>query len=182
VVVWCLGAIVMRRLTILILAITTFLSSCNNTPDLTEDEIYTVLNEIITDDSSHFESPLCATFEKPPFNNRAKKEFTSYNLKFIDRQINLFSGMIIKPNKIKRAGWRVLVKRNISPFTKIIPTCTDTIFHSYFSFPIISADRKKVILKIGSDGAFMSGGYGTYLFEKINNKWILTDSWDTIIV
>ncbi|MBA3682708.1 MAG: hypothetical protein H0W73_16335 [Bacteroidetes bacterium] len=172
----------MRRLTTLILAITAFFISCNRNPDLTEEEIYTILNEIITDDSVQFAQTLCATFEKPPLNNRAKKEFTSDDLIFIDRQISLFSKMTIKPNKIKRAGWKVLVKRNISPFTKSIPTRSDTIFHSYFSFPIISADRKKVILEIGSGGVFMGGANGTYLFQKINNKWVLKDSWNIIIV
>lgn len=149
---------------------------------MTEEEIYTILNEIITDDSVRFSSTLSATFEKSPLDRRAQNHFTSDDLKFIHRQIDHLSEMKIQPNKIKRTGWRVLQKRNVSPFAKTIPNRSDTILHCYFTFPIISADRKKVILKIGHGGGYMVGGHETYLFEKINSKWVLKDTWDIIIV
>ena len=149
---------------------------------MTEDEIYSVLNEIITDDSVRFFSTLCSTFEKPSLDNRTKKIFSDDDLNFIQRQIDVLSNMTIKPDKIKRAGWRTLEKKNISPYAKTIPTCSDTIMHSYFSFPLISSDRKKVIFKIGHGGGFMVGGQEIYLFEKKNNKWVLIDTWDVIVV
>ena len=171
----------MKQVTVLILLISALFSSCNPASDLNEDDVYTILNEIITDDSVQFSMPLCAIFKKPPLNNKVQNSFTDDDIKFIYRQIERLSRMKIQPNKIKRAGWRVLEKRNISPFAKIILTESDSILHSYFSFPIISSDRKKVILEIGNRGVFMGGGHGTYLFVKENNRWVLKDSWDIVI-
>lgn len=171
------------RIATIIIAILTFIfQSCNQTKDLTDDEIFSIMNEIITDDSVQFSPTVRATFNKPTLDKEVKNILSPEDLKFIEKQISLFSDLHIKPDKLKRTDWRILVKRKISPYVNIIPNQSDSIHHSYFSLPIISSDRQKVIITIGSAGCFMCGGHGTYLYEKVNGKWRQTKSWDVIIV
>jgi hypothetical protein len=147
---------------------------------LTEDEIYSILNEIITDDSSHFHIyDLASHFKEPTIDHHVVNRFDYIELRFVNKQLDRFQNMSIKPNSIKRTGWRSLVKKNLSPFAEIKKIRSDTAFYyEYFSFPIISADRKKVIVTKGSDGAPFAAGSGTYLYINYNGHWHLKESWD----
>ena len=52
-----------------------FFSSCKSTPDLTEDEVYTIINEIIADDSLYIDR-VCWKFQDLQLTDEYKKEFT----------------------------------------------------------------------------------------------------------
>ncbi len=81
------------------------LGACKSTPDLTEDEVYTILNEIIADDSLYF-NRLCWKFDSitsmsDEFNRDIKKEFSERDFQFFERQKALFKNTTIKPNRLK---------------------------------------------------------------------------------
>ncbi len=164
------------------ISITFLFQSCTQTKDLTEEEIYSIINEIITDDSIQTASTICSDFEDLRWNSEFEKSFTKGDLRFSLAQDKKFANMSIKPDKIKKYYWKIAEQKNISPYLKVDPNCSDTILHTYFSFPLISKDRQKVLIHIGSGGCFMCGGSGTYLYEKQNGRWKQIKSWDVITV
>lgn len=173
----------MTRILIAFSIFITFLfPSCGQTKDLTEEEIYSIINEIITDDSIQTASTICADFADLRWNSEFEKSFTKDDMKFSAAQDKKFASMKIKADKIKKYYWKIAVQKNISPYLNVDPNCNDTIHHTYFSFPVISADRQKVLIHMGSDGCFMCGGSGTYLYEKQNGRWKQIKYWDVIIV
>jgi hypothetical protein len=173
----------MTKSPIIIFLITTLLfSSCIRPADLCEEEVYTILNEIITDDSLSFSPTLSSTLDEPRFDSAVRSRFYEDDVTFILRQMKLFADLQIKPNKIKRPNWKTLMQKNTSPFALIVQGRPDTIPYSYFSLPIISADRKKVILTIGQGGGFMRGGHETFMYEKSDNHWTCTEKLDAILV
>jgi len=150
-----------------------FFGSCKSTPDLTEDEVYTILNEIIADDSLYI-NRACWKFEDITLTPEIKKEFNEQDLKFIGRQKDLFKNSTIKPNKLK---W--YQRRNKAIVNTIIDTiCIQGILY-HISFPLISADRQKVIIEFTEDCNCMLGGQGGKdLYEKKNEHWVRTKGFD----
>jgi len=141
--------------------------SCNKKPDLTENEIYTILNEIITDDSLKIERVsnkfLNIEMETDYLNN-----FSESDVKFIKRQREIFKNIKIDSTKLKLFR----PKRKV-----VLISSGDTIIYkgslSEISFPLVSIDRKKVLIRINHNvDVFLGGGGGTYLYEKKNGHWV----------
>ncbi|UUF13909.1 MULTISPECIES: hypothetical protein [Flavobacterium] len=148
-------------------------SSCKSTPDLTEDEVYGIINEIVVDDSL-FLDHVCWEFRTIPVKEEYKKEFSEKDIDFINEQNENFKGLKIKPNKIK---WFRKSKKVFQ--YAIVDTLCDQGFLYHISFPIISADRKKVIIEFQEDCNCLLGGQGgKYLYEKKNGHWIQKKGYD----
>ncbi|MBC8052388.1 MAG: hypothetical protein H7Y13_04945 [Sphingobacteriaceae bacterium] len=150
-----------------------FFGSCNSTPDLKEDEVYTIINEIIADDSLQVDRA-CWKFVDIPLTTEYEKEFTKQDIEFVSRQKDQFKNITIKPNKLK---W---YRRRNKAFvnTTIDTVCNQGILY-HISFPLISADRKKVIIEFKEDCNCMLGGQGGKdLYEKKNGAWVRTKGFD----
>ncbi len=148
-------------------------SSCKSTPDLTEDEVYGIINEIVVDDSL-FLDHVCWKFRTIPVKEEYKKEFTEKDIDFINEQNEHFKDLKIKPNKIK---WFRKSKKVFQ--YAIVDTLCDQGFLYHVSFPIISANRKKVIIEFQEDCNCLLGGQGgKYLYEKKNGHWIQKKGYD----
>lgn len=167
----------MTTRTLLIISTLTvlFFGSCSSTPDLTEDEVYTIINEIIVDDSLHIDR-VCWKFQDQQLTDEYKKEFTQDDISFIGRQSGQFKNLKIKPNKLK---W-YLRRSKTFKFAAVDTVCDQGII-THFSFPLISADRQKVIIEIMNDcNCMLGGGAKTCLYEKKNGHWVRTkiiDGW-----
>ncbi|TPG31350.1 hypothetical protein EAH81_26860 [Flavobacterium pectinovorum] len=150
-----------------------FLSSCKSTPDLTENEVYTIINEIIVDDSLPIYQA-CWKFKNIQLTEKYKKEFTEEDLNFIEDQNEIFKNLKIKPNQLK---WYKRRQKEFE-FTTVDTICDQGILY-HISFPIISADRKKVLIEFQEDCNCLLGGQGGKdLYEKKNGHWIRTKSFD----
>lgn len=136
------------------------MTSCNKGKDLTEEEIYNILNEIIADDSVL--GPIYFKFSDLYLADNYKKHFSNDDVEFIYRQKSLFAKMKIRPNKLKT---------NYSRFLKVYEELNDGIL-VHISLPIISIDRKTVLIGFESGGnCNMCESGGKYLYKKINNRW-----------
>lgn len=71
-----------RKLIIISTLIALFLGSCKSTSDLTEDEVYTILNEIIADDSLYIDKA-CWKFQSINMTTEMKNEFLPSENKFL---------------------------------------------------------------------------------------------------
>ena len=165
----------MRTRTLIIIStlIALFLGSCKSAPDLTEDEVYTILNEIIADDSLYV-NRACWKFQNIDLTTEMKNEFNKEDLKFIERQQTLFKNTTIKSDKLKWFHRR----KNTFVSTTIDTICNEGILY-HISFPIISMDRQKVIIEFEEDCNCMLGGQGGKdLYEKKNGHWVRTKGFD----
>jgi hypothetical protein len=152
------------------------LVSCNKGKDLTEEEIYTIFNEIIVDDSLNL-GTVYVEFEDLYLADNYKPNFSKNDIEFIYRQKSLFSSMKIAPNKLKKYYWKK-IRKGTSPYLDIQQNITDGVINQ-FSFPIISIDRKTVLISINSVGnCMLCGGGGKYLYKKINNHWKRVETYD----
>ncbi len=162
-----------RRLNV-ISALTIFVfTQCGSPPDLTEDEIYNTLNEIIAQDSLNIDRA-CWKFDSFDLTEEMKKEFSPEDFAFIAKQKKRFIKMKLKPNKLK---W---FYRGAKTFysTIIDSNCNNSLIY-HISYPIISADRKKVIIEIKWDCNCMLGGSGGKdMYEKKNGHWVWTKGFD----
>jgi len=141
------------------------ITSCNTHKDLTEDELYTILNGIIEDDSLRFDT-LCYQFNS--FENPVKyeNEFSSEDIKFINKQNESFKNYQIKPNKLKKYNWK---KNKSSPYIVLDAKCD--LGNSFISFPLISSDRKMVILGYSGGWGVLSGSGQKVLYIFENGHW-----------
>ena len=152
-----------------------FFGSCavKQTPDLTEEEVYSIINEIVKSDSLILKE-VCWKFQTIELTDEMKKEFTKEDLRFIYRQKKLFKNPAIKSGKLKWYHW----KKKKFLTTELDTFCKQGIVY-HLSFPIISADRKKVIFQIQSDcNCDVGGSGGKDLYEKKNGHWVRTDGFD----
>jgi hypothetical protein len=165
----------MKDQLLLILALSSAwcLTACKPTPDLTEKEVYTILNEIIADDSLTI-NQVCWKFQPLQIPSEANQEFTVGDRLFSSRQSELFKSLKIKPATLK---W--FRRRNErAEFTAVDTVCTHGILY-HLSFPLVSADRRKVLLAITEDCNCMLGGQGTKsLYEKKQGRWVRTKQFD----
>lgn len=150
-----------------------FFGSFKSAPDLTEDEVYTILNEIIADDSLSIYK-VCWKFQELKLTEEYKKEFTQDDISFIGRQTELFKNLIVKPNKLK---WYKRRGKTFD-FATVDTVCDKGILY-HISFPLISADRQKVIIEFQEDCNCMLGGQGGQdLYEKKNGHWVRIKGFD----
>jgi len=165
----------MKKKTLLFISIcvVSFLTACRTSPDLTEDELYGIINEIIADDSL-FVDRVCWKFQDIEITPELADEFTAKDLRFIRRQQDLYSNSIIKRKKLKYVR-----RRGEKPVNTVIDTvCNQGILY-HVSFPLISADRQKVIIEFQEDCNCSLGGQGGKdLYEKKNGHWVRTKGFD----
>jgi hypothetical protein len=145
----------------------------NEVRNLTEAEVYSIVNDIVRSDSLII-TTVCWKFQTIELSDEMKKEFSEDDLNFIARQKKLFKNPTIRPEKLKWYHWKKKKFVNM----RLDTTCNEGFVH-HFSFPIVSADRKKVIIEIQSDGNCMLGGSGGKdLYEKKNGRWVKTGGFD----
>jgi hypothetical protein len=150
-----------------------FTASCQSPNDLTEEEVYTIINEVISDDSLFIYS-VCWEFQELEMTPEMKKEFTSKDIAFIHTQNERFKNLKVKPNKLKWYKRR----QKIFDFTKVDTVCDQGIIY-HLSFPLISVDRQKLIIEFQEDcNCFLGGQGGKDLYEKKNGHWVKTKGFD----
>lgn len=160
----------------ILISVTLLFNFCRPANEITEEEMYTVLNEIIADDSLHINRIYCE-FNYLPIYGSYSDEFTENDRALFLKQKKTFENVKIKQNKIK---W-------LNPRTKKYHYASvDTSFEAgmlyVISIPYISLNRHKVLIKIGQDGnCDLCASSGTYLYEKKNGHWIKTKSFDVWI-
>lgn len=160
----------------MLLIITSLLYSCKPTPEIKEKEIYSLINELVIDDTLFFDN-VCCEFSELSLDEDELKEFTSEDIEFNENLQSKFKHLKVKPNSIIHFH-RV---NNPPTFASVDKTCDkNSVVH--LSLPFISIDRKKLLIKIDNDCNCMLGGSGgKYLFEKVNGKWKLKKSFDVWI-
>lgn len=164
-----------KLIIILVLTVMLFVS-CKSSPDLTENEVYDIINQIIADDSLHIMT-VCCKFEDIKLTDEYKKQFTDQDITFIQEQKELFKNLEIKPNKLK---WYKKHSKT-SDFTTVNKVCDQGILY-HISFPLISVDRQKVLIEFREDCNCMLGGQGGKdLYVKKNGHWVRTKGFDNWI-
>ncbi len=147
--------------------------SCNLKTEINEQEIYSIINEIVFDDTIVIDN-ICCKFDELKLESEELKEFSQDDIQF-NEQIKLkFKNLKVKPNKIK------YFHLNYKPtdYAKIDSTCSKD-YVVRLSLPYISIDRKKILIEIHDDCNCMLGGSGgKYLYEKVNNQWKLKKSFN----
>ena len=150
---------------------TTTFVSCNRMPDLTKDEVYKILNEIIADDSLYLDI-VCRQVDFISVTN--EYGFSIDDKDFISRQNEIFKDFKIEPKQLKYYSRRK--KRLESVF--VDTTCKVGIL-TRLSFPLISADRQRVVIENTEDCHCMLGGQGGKdLYQKENGHWKRKKSFD----
>jgi hypothetical protein len=157
------------RLFVIFLA--AFLISCNRTPDLTKNEVYNILNEIIADDSLRLYT-VC--WQVDDLSVSDDYGFDSQDRKFIERQKRIFKDFRFEPKRLKFYSR----KKKSFDFIHIDTSCKEGILNR-LSFPLISADRKKVVIRNTEDCNCMLGEQGGKdLYIKQNGHWKREKSFD----
>lgn len=156
---------------ILITFVGVFFVGCNKPPDLTEEEVYKILNEIIADDSLLIYRA-CWQVEKLSVSD--DYGFGWQDKKFIKQQNEIFKGFRLEPNRLKFYSRRE--KRPV--FIDIDTTCNVGILN-HLSFPLISADRQRVVIANTENcNCFLGGQGGTHLYVKQKGHWKKERSFD----
>jgi hypothetical protein len=140
-----------------------FFYECN-----TEDEKYTVINEIVIDNNLYFDRVCSKTIKIEVFKNNLS-DFTLIDQLSVNLQKLTQISCDLKPNKLKYFSPRENKTKNCT----IIKNCEEEYVTIYkISMPILSADKKTALIKIVEDCNCMLGGRGgVYLYKKINGKW-----------
>ena len=150
---------------------TLFFLSCNRTPDLTKDEVYKILNQIIADDSLRLHT-VCWQLEDLPITD--EYGFSSNDKKFIDRQKAIFKNFKLEQKQLKFYS----KKKQAYDFIYIDTNCNEGILNR-LSFPLISVDRQRVVIENTEDCNCMLGGQGGKdLYINRNGHWKLEKSFD----
>lgn len=145
--------------------------SCHRAPDLTKEEVYKILNEIITDDSLELYT-VCWQVDNLPV--AQEYGFSIQDKKFIERQGRIFKDFKFEPNRLKYYSR----KKMGFEFAYIDTSCKAGI-ETRLSFPLISADRQRVVIENTEDCHCMLGGQGGKdLYIKQNGHWKRAKSFD----
>jgi len=133
-----------------------------------KNQKYELLNEIIKDDKLTL-SKICSKSDEIEIFENNLNDFTLFEQLSVNFQKLTQLKSEIKPNKIKYFNRRL----NKTKFSEIVPNCEKEYEMLYkISIPIVSPDKKTVIIKITEDCNCMLGGQsGTYLYKKVNGKW-----------
>jgi hypothetical protein len=159
----------MNRLKIIILFLLPIIvCSCNRPPDLTEDEIYKILNELMVDNQI-WAPTVYYKFEKMDMKDEYLKEFTKDDIRFNERQSTIFENMRFKSKVLKY----------YSMFTKTIDYCEivgddykkQSVVH--FSIPYISVDRQMILFEYSDLGIPLGSSGETTLYVKKNGHWVM---------
>jgi hypothetical protein len=154
-----------------LIVLTTCFISCNRAPDLTKDEVYKILNEIIADDSLRLYT-VCWQVDNLSVAN--EYGFSDQDKKFIERQSEVFKNFKFEPNRLKFYSR----KKKGFEFVYVDTTCKVGIL-TRLSFPLISADRQRVVIENTEDCHCMLGGQsGKDLYIKQNGHWKMEKSFD----
>jgi hypothetical protein len=138
---------------------------------LTKDEVYKILNEIIADDSLNLYT-VCWQLDNVPISD--EYGFSSQDKKFIERQNTIFKGFKFEPKRLKSYSRR----KQKFDFVYIDTSCNEGILNR-LSFPLISADRQRVVIENTEDCHCMLGGQGGKdLYIKQNGHWKREKSFD----
>lgn len=141
------------------------------TPDLSKDEVYKILNEIIADDSLRLYD-ICWQVEHLTVSD--EYGFSRQDKKFIERQNKLFKDFKFEPGRLRSYSRRTQKSEYIS----IDTSCNEGIRY-HLSFPLISVDRQRVVIENTEDCHCMLGGQGSKdLFVKRNGRWENEKSFD----
>jgi hypothetical protein len=156
---------------LLSILLATFFISCNKTPDLTKDEVYKILNEIVADDSLRLYT-VCWQVDNLHVSD--DYGFSNEDKIFIKRQNKIFRDFKFEPNRLKFYSR----KKNVFDFVCVDTSCKVGIL-TRLSFPLISADRQRVIIENTEDCHCMLGGQGGKdLYIKQNGHWKREKSFD----
>lgn len=151
------------------LLVSVILSSCKQAPKpVTEEEAYALLNELIIDDTLVMYE-VYYTFSEFTLTDEMKKEFTTEEVVFMEKQIKAsLPNRKVKPNKIAyfHQGYQA------GDFAKLQYNA-DSGSVRHLSFPIISPDRKKLLIHIENDcNCFLGGSGSDNLYVKKNKRWV----------
>jgi hypothetical protein len=149
------------------------ISSCNQKAEINEAEIYSLINEVIFDDSIVVNN-VCWNFNKLSLDKDMLKEFSNEDIEFNEKIKLKFRNLKVKPNKIIHFHYNY----KLGDYAKIDSTCNEnSVVH--LSVPFVSVNRKKILIDIQYDCNCMLGGSGgKYLYEKIKGHWKLNKSFD----
>lgn len=160
-----------NRLFFLAIGITAacWLSGCKPAPKpITEEEAYALLNEVILDDTLIMRD-VYYRFDQVEWNDEMKKEFPEEEREFMEKQVKGKKPLEVRENKLiyfhrgyKKGDFVKLMHRSDSGFVR------------HISFPIISPDRKKLLIHHELDCNCMLRGSGSDdLYVKKNGRWKL---------
>lgn len=148
-----------------------FLTACQPKKALPEQELYGIINEIIADDSLHVDV-VCWKFQDIKWTDEYRAVFNADDIAFIDQQKALYKDKTILPNAIH---WSP--RRSTQQYNSFIDSACNKDIVYHISFPLISLDRKKVIIEFREDcNCNMGSTGGRVLYEKKKNHWVKTQS------
>lgn len=133
-----------------------------------ENEKFEILNEIIKDDQLTL-FKICSEPVKINFSKENSKRFSS-----LERLAIQFQNFFPQSSEIRNYNIQYFNKRvNKFKAVEIVKKCDAKYEIIYkISIPIVSPDKKKVLIKITEDCNCMLGGQsGEYFYQKINGKW-----------
>jgi hypothetical protein len=131
---------------------------------MNEKDIYSILNEIISDDSILIDS-VGNEFMQMPLKGSCVKEFSSKDIEFAQRQINNFKSRMVNPKELK------LHKSENKAYFIDGSDTTITRSITRISFPVISIDKRKVLIEFVFNVGLLSCSGGKYLYVKKNGHW-----------
>jgi len=152
---------------ILISLLLTLLTSCVKKHDLSQKEIFSIINEIVKDNNLSVHKA-CFSFDPQLRSKAFLYEFSKNDKKFILRQIELFKNLKINQGDLKYYSF--FYKKWFD--VKIDTICKEQTL-TVFALPLISSDRELVIL-----GYYPPGQGGEYLYKKRNEHWILVKTFE----
>jgi hypothetical protein len=142
---------------------------------VSDQDRYRLINEIERDNNFGW-NKICSSYDEIEIfeNNCSSFSFIDQIAVHCQKLTQRFYQ--IEKNKIKYYSRRT----KSFYYTEIIKNCNQKYDMVYrISYPIVSPDRKTVLIKITQDCNCMLGGQGgTYVFKKINNYWKLIDSYN----
>jgi hypothetical protein len=146
------------------------ISACKNSGDLSEQELYSIINEIIADDSLHVDV-VCWKFKDLSLTDAMRNHFNEEDIAFMQKQKTLFKDKTIVPNALH---WSP--RRNTQQYSTFVDSvCNEGIVY-HIAFPMVSADRKKVIIEFSEDcNCNMGSTGGKDLYEKRKGHWVKTE-------
>lgn len=150
------------------------ITGCKPAPKpVTEEEAYALLNEVIIDDTLVM-TEVYYRFDDFALSDEMKKEFTNDEVEFMEKQISELQVKEVKPNRI--AWFHRGYKKG--DFVKLLHSADSESYES-ISFPIISPDRKKLLIHQSYHCNCMLGGSGSdNLYVKKNDRWKLVKSFN----
>lgn len=145
-------------------------TGCKSAPKpISEKEAYTLLNELILDDTLIIRE-VYYQFEGLVLSDDMKKEFTREEVIFMDEQTRNPLVKELKPGKI------IWFHKNYKPASDFVKPVyeSDSGMMIHMSFPVISPDRKKMLIHWSLDcNCILGGSGGDDLYIKKNNRWKL---------